>query len=85
MDIFKNLLILFFQALITISTLPFHLVNDLWRWKIFRNEVPQNEWNNLFWTLKNEYVGVKAPVQRTEADLDPPALFHISGGYTMMR
>ncbi len=24
------------QALITISTLPFHLVNDLWRWKAFR-------------------------------------------------
>ena len=27
------------QALITISTLPFHLVNDLWRWKAFRGEV----------------------------------------------
>ena len=27
------------QALITISTLPFHLVNDLWRWKIFAGEV----------------------------------------------
>jgi len=24
------------QALITISTLPFHLVNDLWRWRAFR-------------------------------------------------
>ena len=22
------------QSLITISTLPFHLVNDLWRWKV---------------------------------------------------
>ena len=27
------------QALITISTLPFHLVNDLWRWRVFRGEV----------------------------------------------
>ena len=27
------------QALITISTLPFHLVNDLWRWRAFRGEV----------------------------------------------
>ena len=26
------------QSLITISTLPFHLVNDLWRWKIFAGE-----------------------------------------------
>ena len=27
------------QALITISTLPFHLVNALWRWRVFRGEV----------------------------------------------
>ena len=27
------------QALITITTLPFHLVNDLWSWKVFRGEV----------------------------------------------
>ena len=26
------------QALITVSTLPFHLTNDLWRWKLFRGE-----------------------------------------------
>ena len=26
------------QSLITISTLPFHLVNDLWRWRAFREE-----------------------------------------------
>ena len=31
------------QALITISTLPFHLVNDLWRWRAFRGEVQRNE------------------------------------------
>ena len=27
------------QALITITTLPFHLVNDLWSWRVFRGEV----------------------------------------------
>ena len=26
------------QSLITISTLPFHLVNDLWRWRAFRED-----------------------------------------------
>ena len=67
------------------STLPFHLVNDLWRWKIFRDEVPKDEWNSLFWKLKNDYVGVEAPIERDVEDLDPPTIFHISGGYTMMR
>ena len=73
------------KALITISTLPFHLVNDLWRWKIFRGEVPQEEWNTMFWSLKKKYLGVEAPVERTQEDLDPPTLFHINGDYTMMR
>jgi hypothetical protein len=27
------------QSLITISTLPFHLVNDLWRWRAFRGDI----------------------------------------------
>ena len=27
------------QALITISTLPYHLVNDLWRWRLFAGQV----------------------------------------------
>ena len=30
-------------------------------------------------------VGVKAPVERTEADLDPPTLFHICQDYDMIR
>ena len=74
-----------FKALNTVATLPFHLVNDLWRWKIFRNETNKQSWNALFWKLKEEYLGVKAPVKRTEQDLDPPTLFHVSNNYDMIR
>ena len=35
------------QSLITISTLPFHLVNDLWRWRAFREEDAENTWLSL--------------------------------------
>ena len=73
------------QALITISTLPFHLVNDLWRWKAFRGDFPVNQWNAEFWKLKRSIVGVEAPVERSEADLDPPSLFHICQDYDMIR
>ena len=76
---------LLFKALNTVATLPFHLVNDLWRWKIFRNETTKQSWNALFWKLKEEYLGVKAPVKRTEQDLDPPTLFHVSNNYDMIR
>ncbi|CAG0912459.1 unnamed protein product [Notodromas monacha] len=69
----------------SLSTLPFHYVMDLWRWRAFRGEYPDNQWNDEFWKLKESLVGVKAPVERTPEDLDPPALFHISGDYDMMR
>ena len=32
-----------------------------------------------------ELVGVKPPVDRTDADLDPPTLFHICQDYDMIR
>ena len=73
------------QSLITISTLPFHLVNDLWRWQIFRGDISYENWNQEFWRLKEEIVGVKAPVERTEDDLDPPTLYHICQDYDMIR
>merc|ERR1711997_237903 len=73
------------QSLITISTLPFHLVNDLWRWKVFRGDYKKDQWNNEYWKLKRSIVGVDAPVERTEADLDPPTLYHINQGFDMIR
>lgn len=73
------------QALITISTLPFHLVNDIWRWRIFRKDVPMSEWNAEYWRLKREIVGVKEPVERSEEDLDAPSIYHICQDYDMIR
>ena len=81
----QDLNFLMSQALITISALPFHLVNDLWRWRAFRGEFPVDKWNEEFWKLKEEIVGVKAPVERTSEDLDPPTIFHICQDYDMIR
>ncbi|CAL4124873.1 unnamed protein product, partial [Meganyctiphanes norvegica] len=66
------------MSLSTVSTLPFHLVNDLWRWRAFRGEYKLEEWNNEYWNLKEKYLGVYAPVERTQDDLDPPSIFHIA-------
>ena len=40
------------QALRTVSTLPFHLVQDTWRWKVFRGLVPMDRWNEEYWKQK---------------------------------
>ncbi len=73
------------QSLITVSTLPFHLVNDLWRWRAFRGEFDLPDWNAEYWKLKEEIVGVRRPVESTPEDLDPPAIFHIAQDFDMMR
>ena len=44
----RDINIMLSQALITLSTLPFHLTNDLWTWRLFRGEVgPHSEGNSL--------------------------------------
>lgn len=48
-------------------------------------EVPEEEWNAEFWRMKEDIVGVEAPVARTSKDLDPPALYHICQDWDMMR
>jgi len=73
------------QALITISTLPFHLTNDLWRWRAFSGRIKVENWNDEFWKMKEDIVGVRAPIPRTQDDLDPPSLYHINQDWDMMR
>jgi hypothetical protein len=50
-----------------------------------RGEYKLEEWNSEFWKLKEEIVGVKAPVDRTSEDLDPPSIFHICQDFDMIR
>ncbi|XP_072016685.1 angiotensin-converting enzyme 2-like [Amphiura filiformis] len=72
-------------SLDTIGTLPFSLALEQWRWDVFAGEVPQNEWMKRWWQLKEELVGVKPPVDRSEEDCDPAAMFHIVGAYSFLR
>jgi len=82
----QDLNFLMSQALTTVSTLPFHLVYDQWRWNIFKGDVPVDKWNAEFWRLKAEIVGVAPAVDRDDnLDLDGTALFHICQDYDMIR
>jgi len=73
------------QALITISTLPYHLVNDIWRWRAFRGDYQEGSWNAEYWALKEQILGVAAPMERSQEDLDPPTIFHINQDFDMIR
>jgi peptidyl-dipeptidase A len=65
------------QALDKVAFLPFALVVDQWRWKVFNGAVTPANYNRAWWELRNKYQGVSAPVARSETDFDPGAKFHV--------
>jgi peptidyl-dipeptidase A len=65
------------QALDKVAFLPFGLLIDQWRWKVFSGEVKPADYNKAWWEMRNRYQGVSAPVERSEADFDPGAKYHV--------
>jgi len=67
------------MALEKIAFLPFGKLIDEWRWQVFSGQVTPANYNAAWWKLREQYQGVAAPVERTEADFDPGAKYHIPG------
>jgi peptidyl-dipeptidase A len=67
------------DALSSIAFLPFGLLVDQWRWRVFSGELTPATYNAGWWQLRERYQGVRAPMPRSEADFDPGAKYHIPG------
>jgi peptidyl-dipeptidase A len=65
------------QALEKVAFLPFGLLVDKWRWEVFAGQVKPENYNKAWWELRRKYQGVAPPVERTEADFDPGAKYHV--------
>ena len=76
-DASKDVGLLLRDALDKIAFLPFGLLVDQWRWKVFSGEVTPENYNQAWWDLRERYQGVRPPVARTEADFDPGAKYHV--------
>jgi peptidyl-dipeptidase A len=66
------------KALDKIAFLPFGLMIDKWRWDVFDSKTTPAQYNRAWWDLKEKYQGVAPPVERSEADFDPAAKYHIA-------
>ncbi|XP_071528879.1 angiotensin-converting enzyme-like [Panulirus ornatus] len=73
------------MALSKIGFVPFAYLIDLWRWQVFRGDIPESDWNCAWWKLRLQLQGVKPPVLRTEDDLDPPAKYHVAADVPYIR
>ena len=65
------------KALEKVAFLPFGLMIDQWRWKVFSGEIPPEQYNKGWWDLRLKYQGVAPPVARSESDFDPGAKYHV--------
>ncbi|RPI08712.1 MAG: peptidase M2 family protein, partial [Acidobacteriales bacterium] len=65
------------KALEKIAFLPFGLLIDQWRWKVFSGQIPPEKYNQTWWELRLKYQGVAPPVARMETDFDPGAKYHV--------
>jgi len=78
-DASGDLGLLMHQALEKIAFLPFGLMVDQWRWKVFAGEVGPDGYNDLWWQLREQYQGVAAPGERPADAFDPGAKYHVPG------
>jgi peptidyl-dipeptidase A len=80
-----DLALLMRQAMDKVAFLPFGLMVDQWRWKVFSGEYSPSEYNQGWWELRNKYQGLKAPIERPADAFDPGAKYHIPGNTPYMR
>ena len=84
-DASRDIGLLLTRALDKIAFLPFGLLVDQWRWKVFAGEVTPEKYNEAWWTLRQKYQGVEAPVARSEQDFDAAAKYHVAANVPYTR
>jgi len=73
----KDVGLLLRQAMDKVAFLPFGLLVDKWRWRVFSGEVTPANYQAGWDALRLQYQGIAPPAQRTEQDFDPGAKYHI--------
>jgi peptidyl-dipeptidase A len=76
-DASRDLGLLMTRALEKIAFLPFGLLIDQWRWKVFAGEIAPANYNAAWWELRLKYQGIAPPSPRDETFFDPAAKYHV--------
>ncbi len=81
----KDIGLLMKMALDKVAFIPFGLLVDQWRWKVYSGEVTPENYNDAWWELREKYQGVAAPIERSADAFDPGAKYHVPGGVPYSR
>ncbi len=75
----KDLGLLLRQAMDKVAFLPFGLLVDKWRWGVFNGSIAPASYNKGWTDLRLHYQGIIPPAERSEANFDAGAKYHIPG------
>ncbi len=73
----EDLSLLMRQALDKIAFLPFGLIVDKYRWKIFAGDIAPDAYNDGWWALRTQYQGIRPPSARPPGGFDAGAKYHV--------
>jgi peptidyl-dipeptidase A len=73
----KDVGLLLRQAMDKVAFLPFGLMVDKYRWRVFSGEVAPTGLQKGWDDLRLQYQGVVPPTARSEQDFDPGAKYHV--------
>jgi peptidyl-dipeptidase A len=76
-DTSKDIGLLLNKALEKVAFLPFGLLIDQYRWKVFSGEITPAQFNKAWWELRLKYQGIAPPVARSEDLFDAGAKYHV--------
>ena len=65
------------QALRRIAPIPYNLIVDKWRWKIFEGNITEETYNKRWWDFRIKYQGVEPPVLRPADAFDAASKYHV--------
>jgi peptidyl-dipeptidase A len=78
--------LLLHRALDKVAFLPFGLLIDQWRWKVFSGEIKPDQFTSTWYELRQKYQGVAPAVKRTDpSDFDPFAKYHVAANVPYTR
>ncbi|WP_411819243.1 M2 family metallopeptidase [Hyphococcus formosus] len=84
-DASKDVGLLMAQALEKVAFEPFGLLMDKWRWQVFSGELTPETYNQGWWDLREEYQGIRPPVERSADYFDAGGKYHIPNNVSYTR
>lgn len=66
------------KALQKVAFLPFSYLVDQWRWKVYSGDTKPQDYDKVWWELREKYQGVKRPAPMLDNGFDAGAKYHVA-------